>query len=155
MRMTITIAAVPEKNRALLDAMAMTYFAELLPDGPRYYPSALDRYWTEQGRHPYLINADRSPIGFALVWNHADGTHELTEFAIQPAYRHKGIGTQAAHLIFNALGGDWTLGVATQSPGGMEFWQKCLTDCENACEITTTRPKTAHQCGSFIFRIQR
>lgn len=153
--MTITITPVSEPDRAVLDAMAKAYFAELLPDGPPYYPSALDRYWIERGRHPYLINADGQPIGFALVWNHPDGTHELTEFTILPAHRHQGIGTQAAHLIFNALGGDWTLGVAALSPGGMPFWQQCLTDCENACEITQGPPKTVHQCGSFTFRIER
>ncbi len=153
--MKITISPVPESGRAPLDAMTKVYFAELLPDGPVYYPSALDRYWIEKGRHPYLINGNGAPIGFALVWNHADGTHELTEFTIQPAYRHQGIGTQAAHLIFNALGGDWTLGVATNSPGGMAFWQQCLTECENACDITPGPPKTAHQCGSFTFRIER
>lgn len=151
----ITITPVPESNRAVLDAMAKSYFAELLPDGPRYYPSALDRYWMERGRHPYLINADGLPIGFALVWNHADGTHELTEFTILPKHRHQGIGTQAAHLIFNALGGDWTLGVAQNSPGGMAFWDQCLKDCENACEIIASPPKTAHQCGSYSFRIER
>jgi predicted acetyltransferase len=152
---TLSIAPVPEHNRSVLDTMAKTYFAELLPDGPVYYPSALDRYWIEKGRHPYLINLDGVPIGFALVWNHADGTHELTEFTIRPDHRHQGIGTQAAHLIFNALGGDWTLGVATHSPGGMAFWEQCLSDCENVCEITAGPPKTAQQIGCFTFRIER
>ncbi len=153
--MNISITPLPEANRALLDQMAKVYFAELLPDGPSYYPSSLDRYWIERGRHPYLINSNGQPIGFALVWNHPDGTHELTEFMIEPEYRHKGIGTQAAHLVFNALGGDWTLGVATGSPGGMAFWQQCLSDCENTCEISIGPPKTAHQCGSYTFRIER
>ena len=153
--MTLSIEPVPEHNRSVLDKMAKTYFAELLPEGPIYDPSALDRYWIEKGRHPYLINLDGAPIGFALVWNHADGTHELAEFTIRPEHRHQGIGTQAAHLIFNALGGDWTLGVAILSPGGMTFWQQCLTDCENACEIAAGPPKTPHQVGSFAFRIER
>jgi predicted acetyltransferase len=153
--MNISISPVPERDRKILDDMAKTYFAELLPDGPSYYPAALDRYWIEKGRHPYLIMGNGMPIGFALVWNHADGTHELTEFTIRPDHRHKGHGTEAAHLIFNALGGDWTLGVATHSPGGMAFWQQCLSDCENACEIVPGPPKTAHQSGSYSFRIER
>lgn len=153
--MKVSINPVPEASRDVIDQMAKAYFTEVLPDGPCYYPAALDRYWSEKGRHPYVIKADDTPIGFALVWNHGDGTHELAEFTIKPAFRHKGIGTQAAHLVFNALGGDWTLGVATQSPGGMAFWQGCLADCENICEIQTGAPKTVHQCGRYTFRIQR
>jgi predicted acetyltransferase len=151
----VSITPVPERNRLTLDAMAMAYFSEILPDGPRYYPAALDRYWIEPGRHPYLINLDGLPIGFALVWNHKGGLHELAEFTIQPAHRHKGIGTESAHLVFNALGGDWTLGVAKESPGGMAFWRQCLEACENACDITEGPPKTAQQIGSYAFRIQR
>ena len=146
----ITIAPVPESRRTVLDAMAQTYFREILPEGPPYFPAALDRYWIERGRHPYLIEQDGTPIGFALVWNHADGTHELTEFTIQPAFR-----TVAAGLIFDALGGDWVLGVAAQSPGGMAFWRQCLAEIESVCEISERAPRTAHQVGSFAFRIAR
>lgn len=153
--MKITLTPVLETDRARLDAMAKSYFADLLPNGPLYFPASLDRYWSEKGRHPYLIQGNGSPIGFALVWNHACGTHELAEFTIRPEHRHKGLGTQAAHLVFNALGGDWTLGVATNSPGGMAFWQHCLAECENACDIKPGPPKTVNQCGSFTFRIKR
>ena len=155
MNRSVTLTPVPERDRLALDAMAIAYFSEILPDGPRYYPALLDRYWIEPGRHPYLINLDGLPIGFALVWNHKDGLHELAEFTIQPAHRHKGIGTEAAQLVFNTLGGDWTLGVARESPGGMAFWQHCLEACENACDITQGPPKTAQQVGSYRFRILR
>jgi len=73
--MTLSIAPVPEQDRAVLDDLAKAYFAEIFPDGPNYYPSALNHYWVEKGRHPYVINLDGMPIGFALVWNHPDGTH--------------------------------------------------------------------------------
>ncbi|WP_341232859.1 GNAT family N-acetyltransferase [uncultured Sulfitobacter sp.] len=153
--MTLSIAPVSEQDRAVLDDLAKAYFAEIFPDGPNYYPSALNRYWIEKGRHPYVINLDGAPIGFALVWNHPDGTHELAEFTIHPDHRRQGVGTQAAYLVFNALGGDWTLGVVENSPGSMAFWEQCLAECENACEITTGPPKTPHQCGSFNFRVER
>ena len=41
----ITLSPVLEKDRALLDTMAARYFAEALPEGPPFYPAALDRYW--------------------------------------------------------------------------------------------------------------
>lgn len=151
----ITIKPVAEANRGVLDTMARTYFREVLPNGPTYFPNALDRYWIEPGRHPYLIEQDGDPIGFALVWNHPDGTHELTEFTIQPTHRHQGIGTQAAEMIFQALGGDWVLGVAQHPQGAMEFWQRCLENSEGVCEITALPPRTANQIGSFSFRIGR
>ena len=151
----ISIKPVSEARRSILDAMAKSYFREVLPHGPAYFPNALDRYWIEPGRHPYLIVQDDKPIGFALVWNHPDGTHELTEFTIQTTFRHQGIGTQAAEMIFQALGGDWVLGVAQHPPGAMAFWQKCLENCEGACEITPQAPRTPNQAGSFSFRIER
>jgi predicted acetyltransferase len=57
-------------------------------------------------------------------------THELAEFTIHPDHRRQGIGTQAAYLVFNALGGEWTLGVVENSPGSMAFWEQCLAECE-------------------------
>ncbi|NNE51601.1 MAG: GNAT family N-acetyltransferase [Sulfitobacter sp.] len=151
----LAITPVPEDQRALIDTMAHSYFRELLPDGPPYVPQTLDRYWMEPGRHPYLITLDGTAIGFALVWNHADGFHELVEFTIQPAFRHRGLGTEAATMIFEALGGDWILGVAQHSPGGMTFWENCLNDCETISDIVEGPPRTAHQQGSLTFRVAR
>ena len=106
--MKVGIVPVAEAKRTELDGMAKTYFAEILPEGPPYYPAALDRYWAEPGRHPYLIHGDNRAIGFA-----------------------------------------------TNSPGGMAFWQQCLIDCENTCEVIPGAAKTSRQCGSFTFRIER
>ncbi|MBM1632874.1 GNAT family N-acetyltransferase [Sulfitobacter mediterraneus] len=151
----ISIAPVPEQNRGVIDAMSEAYFRELLPEGPVYFPNALDRYWIEPGRHPYVIELNGAPVGFALVWNHKDGCHELTEFTIQPAFRNRGIGTEAATLIFQALGGDWVLGVAENAPNGMAFWRQCLESCDAVFEITEGPPRTANQCGSYAFRVGR
>lgn len=139
----------------MLEAMAAAYFAEVLPQGPPFVPGTLDSYWNTRGRHPYLIWLGETPIGFALVWTHPDGTHELAEFTIGRQWRHKGYGTNAAHLVFNALGGDWALGVAKASPGGIPFWAQCIAACEGACEIVQGPPKTKTQSGSFTFRIAR
>jgi predicted acetyltransferase len=151
----LTISPVPESQRAMIDGMAQSYFRELLPGGPPYVPQTLDRYWTDSGRHPYVITLDDVAIGFALVWNHDDGTHEMVEFTIQPAFRKRGLGTAAATMIFEALGGDWVLGVATHSPGGMAFWETCLEDCERIETIIEGPPRTANQQGSFAFRVLR
>lgn len=151
----LTISPVPETRRAVLDNLADRYFREILPDGPAYFPNSLDRYWIEPGRHPYLIALDGVPIGFALVWNHPGGVHELVEFTIVPEYRNKGLGTDAASMIFEALGGDWVLGVARHSVDAMAFWQQCLESCEGAFDIAAGPPRTANQIGSYTFRVAR
>ena len=151
----LSITQIPEARRAELDAMARSYYAEVLPDGPPFVPVTIDAYWRDRGRHPYLITIGDDPIGFALVWTHADGTHELAEFTIRPPWRNKGHGTDAATLIFEALGGDWTLGVAAQPPGAMNFWRQCLDSIETAHDITQGPPRTPSQSGSFTFRIAR
>ena len=151
----LTIAPVPQADQPLLETMAASYFAEILPSGPPFVPGTIDSYWTTRGRHPYLVMLGRTPIGFALVWTHPDGTHELAEFTIGKPWRHNGYGTDAAHLVFGALGGDWTLGVATASPGGIPFWSQCIAACDGVCEIVQGPPKTNSQNGSFSFRIAR
>lgn len=151
----LTITQIPETRRAELDAIARSYFAEVLPDGPPYVPVTLDSYWRERGRHPYLIEFGTEPIGFALVWTHADGTHELAEFTIRPEWRHRGFGTDAAEMIFLALGGDWMLGVSSEPPGALTFWQHCLDTIEAAHEVNEGPPKHAAQSGCLTFRIAR
>lgn len=149
------IVPVPASRRTELLALARAYYAEVFPHGPPFVDGALDPYWTTRGRHPYLIERGTDVIGFALVWTHPDGLHELAEFTILPEWRHKGLGTEAAHRIFSALAGDWVLGVAAQSPGGMDFWQQCLTSFEDAHDITSEPRRTPSQIGSFRFRIAR
>jgi len=151
----LSITQVCESRRTEIEAMAHAYYAEVLPEGPPFVPTTLDRYWRERGRHPYLIDLDGVRIGFALVWTHADGTHELAEFTIRPDWRHKGLGTDAAEMIFEALGGDWTLGVSREPPGALAFWQQCLDHIDAAHDVTSGPPKYRTQSGSFTFRIAR
>ena len=151
----VRITPVALAERDALEQMATGYFREVLPKGPPFVPGTLDSYWLKRGRHPYFIGLDGQKIGFALVWTHPDGTHELAEFTINKAWRGKGLGTEAAQLVFHALGGDWTLGVASTPPGALSFWRQCLEACEGACEIVQGPPKTPSQCGSFSFRIAR
>ena len=151
----LTITPVSEAQRDKLDTLARSYFREILPNGPAYFPNALDRYWIEPGRHPYLIALDGTPIGFALVWNHKGGVHELVEFTIVPDYRKAGLGTDAASMIFQALGGDWVLGVGRHAADAMAFWQQCLEACEGVFDIQTGPPRTANQIGSYTFRVAR
>lgn len=151
----VTVRRVEEAERHMLDGLAFAYYSEVLPDGPSYFPALLDRYWIEPGRHPYFIEVDGALAGFALVWNHKGGIHELAEFTIQPEFRHKSVGTQAALLIFEALGGEWTLGVTRHFPGAWEFWQTCLQDAEGVFDLAQGPPKTQNQVGSFTFRVAR
>ena len=147
----VSITLVPEYDRAVLDDMAQTYFAELLPDGPEIYPSVLDQYWAEEGGFAYLIDWAGVPIGFALVRVKPDASHELTEFTILQNMRQKGLGAEAAQKIFRKHPGLWTLGVASKSPGARKFWQHCLNQPCWIADVTEGPPGSAHQICSFSF----
>lgn len=151
----VGVRPVAVAERGVIDDMARRYYAEVLPNGPLYHPRMLDRYWSEAGRHPYLVEVDGAPAGFALVWNHDDGTHELAEFTVRPEFRHQGIGTQAALLVFESLGGAWTVGVSRHVPQAMAFWDSCLHGAQELFDIEEGPPRTGNQSGSFTFRVAR
>src|SRR5271170_6730931 len=73
-------------------------------DGRFGYPS-LPLYWSESGRHPFLIRADGKPAGFALVKNvpgvsGSGAVWDMAEFFVLRGYRRRGVGKLAAHELW-------------------------------------------------------
>ena len=91
----------------------------------------LDHYWTESGRHPFLIRADSNIAGFALVrdsTNTSDGLNELAEFFIVRKYRRRGIGRTVAHRIFDMFPGRWLVGQVELNQPARGFWHSIISD---------------------------
>ena len=91
----------------------------------------LDHYWTEPGRHPFLIRVDGNIAGFALVrdsTNTGDGKNEMAEFFIVKKYRRRGIGRIAAHRIFDTFPGKWSVGQVDRNLPAKGFWQAIISD---------------------------
>src|SRR5271156_4802387 len=83
---------------------------EIGPDG-RFGYIDLPLYWTEPGRHPFLIHVDGKLAGFAFVKAAQQPLWDMAEFFIVRAYRRRGIGTQAAHEVWRRFPGPWRVRV--------------------------------------------
>ena len=84
----------------------------------------LDHYWTEPGRHPYLITAGGAVAGMALV--REGPPHSMAEFLVMPRYRRSGIGARAARLLFKAFPGRWQIGEVAGNDDAVAFWRAVI-----------------------------
>ena len=87
----------------------------------------LDAYWCETDRHPFLIRIDGKPAGFALV-NEDDGTTCIKVFFVMRKYRRRGIGRQAAGMIFARYPGRWRVEHDARNRPAHAFWRAIVTE---------------------------
>jgi predicted acetyltransferase len=89
----------------------------------------LDHYWTEEGRHPFLIRVDGNLAGFALVNQHSlldTDARVIAEFFILRKYRRSGVGEEAACQVFNRLPRKWEVAQAEYNHAAQAFWKKVI-----------------------------
>lgn len=107
----------------------------------------LDHYWTEEGRHPYLISVDGQWAGFVLVNQHmlaSDDGHSIAEFFIMRKYRRRGIGGHVARRIFRMFPGRWEVRQAEGNTVAQSFWRKVIGEMTAGAyeEIDGVRDRT-------------
>ncbi len=91
----------------------------------------LDLYWSEPGRHPFLIRVDGRLAGFALVnqWARLPKTDwSVAEFFILRKYRRNGVGKAAAFFIFDQFHGRWEVSQFDSNPSSQVFWRRVITE---------------------------
>jgi predicted acetyltransferase len=111
----------------------------------------LDQYWTEPGRHPFLIHARGKLAGFALVNEHAylaKTDHALAEFFVVRRYRGRGVGRAAATAVFERLPGVWEVPVSDANEAGRAFWRAVIGSYTG----TTPEPLRAPGWDGVIFQ---
>ena len=107
------------------------YDLELGPDGRFTYPS-LPLYWSEPGRHPFLVTVDGKLAGFVLVKTkpRASGNAtvwDMVEFFVVRGYRRRGIGTQVAHALWKRFPGAWEVRVMESNLSALPFWARAIS----------------------------
>ena len=137
---TVTIQPAPPIQRPLLERLLQLYlhdFSELAPRHTLYgevdpnglfpYPPGLDPYWRDPDHEPLLIHAGGAIAGFALLrrWSALDRPLgcAIAEFFVLHKHRRAGVGTQAAHAIFQRYPGRWEAAVASYNPVALSFWR--------------------------------
>ena len=98
---------------------------EIGEDG-RFGYRSLPLYWSEAGRHPFLLRVNEKLAGLVLVKRGEDAVWDMAEFFVMRAYRRSGIGTQAAHEVWRKFPGPWQVRVMEANVSGRRFWTEAI-----------------------------
>lgn len=93
---------------------------QLGEDG-RFGYASLPLYWSEEGRHPFLVRADGRLAGFVLV-KKVDAGWDLAEFFVVRGARRSGVGTRVAHEIWRRFPGAWVVRVMEANGSAERLW---------------------------------
>lgn len=129
------ITAGPEQEPVLANLLELyaydfSEFVDLtLGHDGRFGYKHLPLYWSERGRHAFIIKADNRLAGFALVrrgpgvYGDAD-VWDVAEFFILRGFRRQGVGSRAAWEIWSRLKGRWEVRVLERNQRAKEFWRR-------------------------------
>lgn len=160
------VPAAPEQQSTLANLLELYIhdFSEfcnvtIQADGRFGYPS-LSLYWSEAGRHPFLIRLDGKLAGLVLVKEVAGaegnvGAWDMAEFFIVRGCRKRGIGTQAAHEIWRRFPGRWQVRVMKANGSARHFWTRVISTFVGEV-ISPTSVETGGVCWTlFSFESRR
>jgi predicted acetyltransferase len=138
MQIELVRAALADQPRiANLLELYLHDFSEIVgfaPDDDGHFGYAgLDAYWTEPGRHPFLIRAGGELAGFALIGQGSQvsgdpAVFDVAEFFIVRGMRRRGAGSAAAAAVFAAFAGPWEVRVMSANHGALPFWERAISD---------------------------
>jgi len=107
------------------------YDLEIGADG-RFEYASLPLYWSEPGRHPFLVRVEGKWAGFVLVKRGSEVSGDETvwdmaEFFVLRGYRRQGIGTRIAHQVWWRLPGPWEVRVMESNASARDFWAHAIS----------------------------
>lgn len=103
---------------------------ELGADG-RFGYRDLPLYWSEAGRHPFLVTMDGKPAGLVLVKRGLEilgneAIWDMAEFFVVRGHRRHGVGTEVAHQVWRRFPGRWEVRVMEENPA-LHFWKRAIS----------------------------
>jgi predicted acetyltransferase len=104
---------------------------EIGADG-RFGYSSLQHYWSEPGRHPFLVRVDDKLAGVVLVKRGSEisgdeAVWDVAEFFVLRGYRRRGIGTHIAHEVWRRFPGIWEVRVMQSNVPARDFWAHAIS----------------------------
>jgi predicted acetyltransferase len=139
---TAQVEIVPAAAEAapILDNLLQLYvhdFSEFLDveigtDG-RFVYKQLPLYWSEHGRHPFLVRVDGRLAGFVLMKKGSEvsgneNVWDMTEFFILRRYRRRGIARQVAREVWKRFPGIWEVRVMQLNVSALHFWAHAISE---------------------------
>ena len=92
----------------------------------------LDAWFRDERSIPFVILRDGTPAGFALVqrtsaaWQGPQSAFRLREFFVRDEFRRRGLGREAALLLFNRFEGQWLVTESTRHRAAIAFWRNVI-----------------------------
>ncbi|MDO3680983.1 GNAT family N-acetyltransferase [Paenibacillus ehimensis] len=135
MDIVVSKAAVEQKSvvRNLLELYKYD-FTEFDPEdvnehGLFEYPY-LDHYWTEEGRHAFLVHVDGKLAGLALIreLGSDERVYSVAEFFVMKKYRRHGVGREMAFALFNRFPGQWEVAQMEENVPAQMFWKRIIDE---------------------------
>jgi predicted acetyltransferase len=131
------IPAAPEQAPLLANLLELyahdfSEFHDVEPgaDG-RFGYKHLPLYWSEPGRHPFLVGMDGKTAGLVLVKRGSEisadeSVWDMAEFFVMRRYRRRGIGTETAHEVWRRFPGLWEVRVIRSNHPAHHFWERAI-----------------------------
>lgn len=126
---------IQEAYRGYLDDLArLTRNTGLFPvagDFGDREPDLFARWFADDSSHPLVILHEGRPVGFALVSRppprqRGEIDFHLAEFFVVAESRRRGIGRDAAMLIFNRFAGRWEITEFLSNRPALAFWRRVI-----------------------------
>ena len=90
-----------------------------------------DHYWTEPGRHAFIVRVSGRLAGFAMVRaigaGESEPIHQIAEFFIMRKYRRQRIGTTVARRILDMFPGRWRVAEEEANTPAQAFWRQVIS----------------------------
>lgn len=113
----------------------------------RFHEQELDGLFSRSERHPFVLHADGNVAGFAMVdhainsyFTDAKGINYMAEFFVLVAYQGRGVGAQAATLLFDQFPGKWEVYEMLPNVNAQHFWRKVIGRYTNGRYTESTTP---------------
>ncbi len=93
------------------------------------YGFDVDAYLLDSTRHACIFMADGNIAGFGMVDRNVklpSSDYWMAQFFVMKLYRRGGIGTLAAHSLFDRFRGQWEVGQLRSNRPAQAFWRRSI-----------------------------
>jgi predicted acetyltransferase len=127
------------------------------PDGRFDGCDDLASYWTDPGKHAFVLRSGQELAGFVLILANnpePDVDFSVTDFFILRKFRGRGAGQRVAHELFDLFPGRWKVELFVQNQPARAFWRKVI---QQYTQGRFEQRSGTSQCGPldvYLFRSQ-
>jgi predicted acetyltransferase len=142
MAVSIRDARRSRDDRRWIEQVYREYLVDLAAGGTGVFPALtvtgqesqdlLGAWFHNERSMPFVVLRDGEPAGFALVERTSmappgpQATYRLTEFFVRQPQRRRGLGREAASLLFDRFEGRWLVTESTRNREAVAFWRNVI-----------------------------